>query len=197
MHEKIDHDVLDEALKQCGSNWDAAQTHGLLTGRLAVAGVSAGPDWFLQVLDGAEGDSTARLECQKMLDTLYQSTFWQLSERLSEFVPLLPDDDTGADERAAAMARWCEGFLHGLVSAKRGNELRDRLAAEPLSDIIRDLLQITRAEADETMDEEINEAAYFELVEYLRVAAQLAYEELSDIRHGVDSPANGRDETMH
>lgn len=197
MDEKVDHGALDDALKRCGASWDAAQTHGLLTGRLAVAGVAAGPDWLLQVLEGTDENNAFRLECQKMLDTLYQSTFWQLSERLSEFVPLLPDDDNDAEDRTGAMAHWCEGFLHGLVSAKHGNELRDRLAAEPLADIIRDMLQITRAEFDDAADEETNEAAYFELVEYLRVAAQLAYEELSEIRHGTDSSPDGRHDTMH
>lgn len=197
MDEKVDHDVLDGVLRQCGSNWDAAQTHGLLTGRLAVSGVSAGPDWFMQVLEGSDEHGAARLECQKLLDTLYQSTFWQLSERLSEFQPLLPDDDSDAHDRASALAHWCEGFLHGLVSAKHGDALRDRLAAEPLSDIIRDMLQMTRAEPDDAADMETNEAAYVELVEYLRVAAQLAYEELSDIRHSADASPESLQDTMH
>ena len=48
------------------------------------------------------------------------------------------------------------------------------------------MLQITRAAVDEEIDEETNEAAYAELVEYIRVAAQLAYEELTDIRHAED-----------
>lgn len=197
MDEKVDHDRLDEALRRCGASWDAAQTHGLLTGRLAVAGVAAGPEWLLQVFEGTEASDALRLECQRMLDTLYQSTFWQLSERLSEFVPLLPDDDTSPDDRTTAMAHWCEGFLHGLVSAKHGDALRDRLAAEPLADIIRDMLQITRAEVDDATDEETNEAAYAELVEYLRVAAQLTYEELSEIRPGADASTEGSHNTVH
>jgi len=197
MDEKVDHDALDDALKRCGAGWDAAQIHGLLTGQLAVSGVAAGPDWLIQVLEGTDENNAFRLECQKMLDSLYQSTFWQLSERLSEFVPLLPDDDSDAGDRTTAMAHWCEGFLHGLVSAKHGDELRDRLAAEPLADIIRDMLQITRAEFDDTADEETNEAAYFELVEYLRVAAQLTYEELSEIRHDAGSSPKGGLDTMH
>ncbi|MBT8102808.1 MAG: UPF0149 family protein [Gammaproteobacteria bacterium] len=197
MDEKVDHDTLDDALRRCGSNWDAAQSHGLLTGRLAVAGVAAGPEWLLEVLEGTEESNALRTACQEMLDRLYRSTFWQLSERLSEFVPLLPDDDSTAADRTAAMAHWCEGFLHGLVSAKHGDALRDRLAAEPLADIIRDTLQITRAEIDSATDEETNEAAYAELVEYLRVVAQLTYEELAEIRHSSDaSPESGRD-TMH
>jgi len=183
MNEKPGFDELDDALRRCGANWDAAQTHGLLTGRLAVAGVPAGPEWLLQVLEGTDEENAQRAECQKLLDTLYQSTFWHLTERLSEFAPLLPDDDPDAEARTMAMAHWCEGFLHGLVSAKHGDALKKQLAAEPLSDIIRDMLQITQATVDEESDDETNEAAYAELVEYIRVAAQLAYEELSEIRH--------------
>ena len=197
MDEKIDHDALDAALKRCGASWGAAQSHGLLTGRLAVSGASARPDWLLHVLEGTDENNTFRPECQKMLDTLYQSTFWQLSERLSEFVPLLPDDDSEAADRTMAMAHWCEGFLHGLVSAKHGDALRNRLAAEPLADIIRDMLQITRAEVDDASDEETNEAAYVEIVEYLRIAAQLTYEELAELRHTAASSPKEGGETMH
>ena len=197
MYEKVDHDALDDALKRCGASWDAAQTHGLLTGRLAVAGVPAGPEWLNQVLEGTDESNALRRECEAMLDTLYQSTFWQLSERLSEFVPLLPDDYSDASARTMAMAHWCEGFLHGLVSAQHGDTLRDRLASEPLADIIRDMLQITRAKVDDASDDETNEAAYAELVEYMRVAAQLAYEELSEIRHAGDAAAAGDKDTMH
>jgi len=183
MDEKVEYDTLEDSLKRCGSSWDAAQTHGLLTGRLAIAGAPAGPDWLLHVLEGVDAGNALRKECQKHLDTLYQSTFWQLSERLSEFEPLLPSDDDDVWLRTAALAHWCEGFLHGLVSAKHSDALKERLGAEPLSDVIRDMLQITRAGLDEESDEEENEAAYVELVEYLRVAAQLCYEELADIRN--------------
>ncbi len=85
MDENVEFNYLEEALERCGASWDAAQTHGLLTGRLAVVGVPAGPDWLLQVLEGTEDGSVLRRESEGLLDTLYQSTFWQLSERLSEF----------------------------------------------------------------------------------------------------------------
>ena len=183
MDEKVEYDTLEDSLGRCGASWDAAQTHGLLTGRLAIAGVPAGPEWLLQVMEGVDESNALRNECQKHLDTLYQSTFWQLSERLSEFEPLLPSDEDDVTVRIVALAHWCEGFLHGLVSAKHSDALKERLGSEPLSDIIKDMLQITRAGLDEESDEEENESAYVELVEYLRVTAQLCYEELADIRN--------------
>ena len=183
MDELVAYDDLDEALRRAGASWDAAQAHGLLTGRLTVGGAAAAPDWLLQVLDGTDERSAHVTECRNMLDSLYQGTFWHLSERLSAFRPLVPDDVSEAEQRTTAMAHWCEGFLHGLVSVEHDQSFKDRLAAEPLSDIIRDMLQITRAVIDEESDAEDNEAAYAQIIEYIRVAAQLAYEELSDLRH--------------
>lgn len=183
MDEKVEYDALEDSLSRCGSNWNAAQAHGLLTGRLAILGPPAGPEWLLQVLDGVEEGNAYRTECQKLMDTLYQATFWQLSDRLSEFELLLPGDGDDVGLRTEALGHWSEGFLHGLVSSRHGDALRKRLAAEPLSDIIKDILQITRAGLDEESDQEENEAAFVELSEYLRVAAQLCYEELADLRN--------------
>ena len=108
---------------------------------------------------------------------------------------LAPDAATSI--RAVALGHWCEGYLHGLVSAELGDALKQRLAEDPLADIIKDMLQITRASADEDGDEDDSEIAYVELVEYLRVAAQLAYEELAEFRRPSGQPQPDRPETLH
>ena len=199
METTVDHDQLDAALRRCGASWDAAQSHGLLSGRLAIAGAASGFDWLSQVLEGTDANDALRGECEAMLGALYESTYRQLAERQSEFEPLLPDDDDSTVVRAAALAHWCEGFLHGLVSAEHGDALKERLSAEPLADIIKDMLQITRAVADEDSDTETDEQAYAELVEYLRVAAQLTYEELVEIREaqGGDNDEESGPEVLH
>jgi yecA family protein len=190
MEQAIHHDELDAALKGCGASWDAAQTHGLLSGWLAIAGAESGFEWLSQVLEGADPASPSRGECEQLLSTLFETTYRQLSERLSEFEPLLPDDQDSTSVRAAALGHWCEGFLHGLVSSTHGDALKERLSTEPLADIIKDMLQITRATAGEDSGGETDEEAYAELVDYLRVAAQLAFEELVELRHG---PAGDED----
>jgi len=189
MDQGIDHYALEDALRQCGANWGASQTHGLLSGRLAIAGADSGFDWLSQVLEGTDQANTTRVECETMLGALFEGTYRQLAERQSDFEPLLPSEDDCTAVRATALAHWCEGFLHGLVAASHGDDLRERLAAEPLADIIRDMLQITRASADEDSDTESDDSAYTELVEYVRVATQLVYEELADLRHPTSEPA--------
>jgi len=182
---EVDHDLLNDALKRCGASWTAAQTHGLLSSRLAVGGVRGAAESLGQVLDGAAKTDALRTECENMLVTLSRSTHEAFTERLSRFEPLLPGDDDRADVRTEALAHWCEGYLHGLVSGEHDATLKERLAAEPLADIIKDMLQITRAAVDEDEDEDSHEEAYVEIVEYLRVAAQLFYEELAELRPDV------------
>jgi hypothetical protein len=135
-------------------------------------------------LEGSGTANALRKECEDMLATLWQSTHRAFSARLSTFEPLLPDDNDAADKRTEALAHWCEGYLHGLVSGEHDAALKERLAAEPLVDIIKDMLQITRATVDELDDDDSDDDAYIEIVEYLRVAAQLVYEELAELRPG-------------
>ena len=184
MNSDVDHDLLNDALKRCGANWTAAQTHGLLSSRLAVAGTRGVPDSLGQILDGSDSADALRKECEDMLATLWQSTDKAFSERLSAFEPLLPDDNDTVALRTEALAHWCEGYLHGLVSGEHDAGIKDRLAAEPLADIIKDMLQITRATVDDMDDDDSTDDAYLEIVEYLRVAAQLFYEELAEMRPG-------------
>ncbi len=176
----IQHRTIDDALRRAGSNWDAAQSHGLVSGRLAVEGQQAGAAWLGQILEGTDELNASRKECEGLLVALFDETHRRLSERQSGFTPLLPDDDDGTASRTEALTHWCEGFLHGLVSGKHDDALKSRLAGDPLADIIKDVLHITRATVSD--DDEDDEEALTEIVEYLRVAAQLVYEELADIR---------------
>lgn len=191
MEQTIDHDELEFALRRCGSTWEVAQAHGLLCSRLASEGPAAGSEWLAQVLQGVAADDASRPECEALLDALFGASYRQLAERQSGFALLLPDESASAEVRASALGQWCEGFLHGLVSGQRNDRIRERLAEEPLADIVRDMLQITRAAADAGDGDEANERAYTELVEYVRVAVQLAYEELADLRGVAVEAADG------
>ena len=197
MDQAIEHRELEEILNNCGSSWNAGQVHGLLCSRLAVTGAEGATRWFAQILEDIDPNNAQRGACEEVLDSLCATTWRQLVERQSEFNLVLPGDEETLLQRAEAMAQWCEGFLHGLVSEKHSEDLKKRLAAEPLADIIKDMLQITRATIDDDEDEENNESAFVELQEYLRVAVQLAYEELADFRSSEEGDLPDESETLH
>ena len=68
-----------------------------------------------------------RRECETMLDALFETTFRQLAERLSEFAPLLPDDD-----ETHGCKRHCAGTLVRGFFARTGVcEHGDALARAP------------------------------------------------------------------
>jgi len=190
----IDYSDLEAALSRCGSTWNAGQAHGLLCSRLALAGGEGASRWLAQVLADTDPENEFRAECETLLGALCTATWQQLAERQSDLRLVLPEDDDPVQLRADAMGQWCEGFLHGLVSEKHGDELRARLAGDPLSDIIKDLLEITRASAD---DEDESESAWAELVEYLRVIAQLTYEELAEFRDPSEIAPRTESATVH
>ena len=189
MSSKIDHNEVDAALRACGSSWSAAQAHGLLCSRLAVLGRDGGADWLELVFQDSSAAQGSHIDDITILQQACAETHRQFVERQSEFDLLLPDESEAVSTIAAAMAEWCEGFLHGLVSDVKGETLKKKLADEPLSDIIRDMLEMTRATAGNGGEvgeyEEGNDEALTELVEYLRVAAQLVYEELAELRRSV------------
>ncbi len=188
MGQAIYHDELDALLKGCGSSWNAGQAHGLLCSRVSLAGADGASRWIAQVLGDATSDLAQRAECEEMLDALCATTWQQLVERQSEFSLLLPDDNDPASVRTEVMSQWCEGYLHGLVAEKHSEDLKKRLAEEPLADIIKDMLEITRATVGDDVDDNNIDNDLAELVEYLRVAVQLTYEELADFRK-LDDPA--------
>jgi uncharacterized protein YgfB (UPF0149 family) len=57
--------------------------------------------------------------------------------------------------------------------------------AGDVGEIVRDFTEISRATGDDADVDESNEQAYAELVEFIRVAAQVVFEELLPLRSHV------------
>lgn len=199
MTQAIDHDSLNAVLQRCGSHWNAAQAHGLLCARLAVSGSDGARVWLHHLIDEKDLSSGISAEDAVVFDGVLATTWAQLAARQSDLELLLPGDGEDTASRAQGLADWSEGFLHGIVADQANEEVRRRLAEEPLADVIKDMLEITRATVGDEDDVEGDENAYVELVEYLRVAAQLAYEELSELRPADPAAADlpGDSTTLH
>ena len=119
-------------------------------------------------------NDTQVAELSRQLRQLYAETQQNLYEGQMAFQPFLPHDDAPLVDRTDALALWCQGFLYGL-SIGRG------VAGQTSDDVreaIEDLAQIARAGVSDESDED-DEVAYVELVEFLRVSAQLIFEELN------------------
>jgi hypothetical protein len=176
--------AVEEALRSSGSLGEPAEIHGEYCGLACVMGTDAGPAWVASVF--AEMDSDAG-DLRDVLQSLAATTWTALDSGDMRLTLLLPSDDELLDARAVSLGLWCQGFMHGLGAGSEPGTDSPLLAAGITREIIADFSEITRAAftADETEAEA--EAAYIELVEFVRVSVQLTYEEL----HRVRKSANG------
>ncbi len=160
---------------------DAAEAHGTLAGALCTATAYRFEDWLLEILPEGRAQPLAA----DSLRRLYSGTAAALSGADMGFRPLLPQDEEPLDERTAALAQWCVGFLYGLGSSA----IQDagRLPGE-IGEIVRDLDEITRVGVDSDDGEESNESAYAELVEFVRVGVQVVFEQLQPLRARTEQP---------
>jgi uncharacterized protein len=153
----------------------AAEAHGTLCGCLCTVVDYRFEDWLHEILPGGQADASTA----GVLHALYQATLAALEQPEMEFAPLLPLDTQPLEERTAALAEWCQGFLYGLGSGPVADA--SGLPGE-VGEIVRDLTEITRAGVDAEQSEDSNESAYAELVEFVRVGVQLLFEEFAQLR---------------
>jgi uncharacterized protein YgfB (UPF0149 family) len=154
---------------------EAAEAHGTLVGALCTATAYRFEDWLQEILPEGRAESLS----SSALRALYFLTSETLAGQDLEFTPLLPEDVQPLDERAAALAQWCVGFLYGLGSGS----IQDlKTLPGEVGEVVRDFDEITRVGIDGGETDEQNESAYAELVEFVRVGVQLVFEELEPLR---------------
>jgi uncharacterized protein YgfB (UPF0149 family) len=174
MQASVGYQDLTEALARVGYTEDAAEYHGTLCGALCVL-PPEGIDVLRLLAAGERPELRADAAGEAALRRLREQSLTALLDSELLFAPLLPDDDADLEPRVKALAGWCEGFLYGLAS-RPGLDL-DKCSADA-REIIKDFAQFTSATAGEDPDTDLEETAYAELVEYIRVGAQLIFMEL-------------------
>lgn len=179
-----DFHAVDATLRGVGALGETAEIHGDLCGLLCLLGDDAVPGWVAQVLaeasDGASAEDIRR--ATDLLESLAVQTFNSLEAGEMAFTLLLPSDEEALEIRAASLGLWCQGFLHGLGTGGGAGQRNQVLEAGVTQDIIGDFSEISRAAFTEDETEDEAEAAYMEVVEFVRVSVQLAFEELHLIR---------------
>jgi len=186
----VDIDDLEHLLRAAGAAFEAAEAHGAFCGRACLTGAAAIRNWQQELMADADNDNVLAHECNHALETLAADTLLKLEAGDMRFTLLLPDDEESLQVRTAALADWCHGFMHGLVSAGGADQgaPADALDSADASEILDDFSEITKAGASADEGEE-SERAYVELVEYVRVSVQLIYDETAGLRAMPDAGA--------
>jgi uncharacterized protein YgfB (UPF0149 family) len=178
-------DVVDRALRQLGATEGVTEAHGSLCGFTCILGPRARAVWVAGLVDTGIETASADAADAEILSELAIATTAALSDAAMAFYPLLPPDDRPLSSRADGLAEWCSGFMHGLGEAAASDPGHDILGGEVVREIMEDFAEIARVTLGEEETDLEAEAAYTELVEFVRVSVQLIFEELRDVRHGV------------
>ena len=116
--------------------------------------------------------NTALTEIIEEQENLFESN-------VLDFQPLLPDESEPIEVRALALALWCSGFIDGcgMCIAELNLDIKG-IGNGEVPEIIEDFSQISTLDPNAILQEEEEEIALMELVEYVRVGVQLFYENL-------------------
>ncbi len=189
----IDFDGLEAALAEFDHTAEAAEVHGTLCGLAGPLGEGARAYFVTQTLGESGVESAAGQALYSALEALTDETLEALQSVDFDFAPLLPTDDTPLQDRLEALSRWSGGFLHGLAIALSVINQKDALDDEPLAEIVADVLAISQVDSEAIEGGNTDENQLAELVEYVRVAAQLSFEALTPLRPTPREP----DESLH
>jgi uncharacterized protein YgfB (UPF0149 family) len=169
-----DYDQINDALQGAPCELDAAEFHGQLCGLLCTCDRLELADWLMVSLPESD-PATLSPAAHELFQAALDHSQTALGSEDFGFQLLLPDDTAGLAARLEALASWCQGFLFGISHA--GVADIQGLPGE-LPEIVEDFVNISRVEDFELENDEEDEAAYMELVEYVRVGVQLFHEEL-------------------
>lgn len=197
----VDFDRVEQALDEAAVG--AAEAHGVLAGMICASGPVGLSDWWSQIREDDEQTAVPAV-----LGQVHAETSTSLAEVTGTFDLMLPDDEDDLGDRAEALHLWCSGFLYGYGVAGGRDPAQ---LPEDAAEVLRDIGQFAQASFDLGDDDEEDELAYSELVEYLRVGVLLLHETLqprpepkpgAEASEGQDvasfwSQASGGSRTLH
>ena len=197
-------DDVADCFWRLGALQSPSELQGYLLGQLANG---AGPEpgqWLQQAaafIDAVELPSGDDSRC---LLELHTASAGQLQSGDMNLQLLLPDDEVELPLRISAVGQWSQGFLKGFALAGKAaqTEQGQQQYSTDTSEALSDIASISQISIDgEEIDLDNNEKDYFEVCEYLRLAAMNIYldcqqpqsaSENPDAKaeSSVDSPAN-------
>ncbi|NKN32237.1 UPF0149 family protein [Marichromatium bheemlicum] len=190
----MDNTRLDQLLEASPLTPTASEAHGMLCGFVCAGVTDPEQRWLDQLLpakspqadaaqpatDPTDPDPTdqeaveaTREETRAALGELARTTRAALADEDCGFTPLLPDEGAPLAQRATALYDWVRGFLYALGMLG----VSEHTLSEQGREILRDFADITRMDLNDLDDDEENETALTEVIEFTRAAALLLHDE--------------------
>jgi yecA family protein len=172
----LDFDECCNQMLEFGYEASPSELHGLLSGVICT-GLKIRPDSIITlVLRHLDVESCSDANRANIL-SMYAFIEREMFSSESRYALFLPDDELDITQRLRCLAAWCQGFLVGFGTASAQKSIT-QFSAET-EEALKDIVNISNLSEDfSESDQESNEQAYVELVEYLKVAVLLMSSEM-------------------
>ncbi|MBE0469438.1 MAG: UPF0149 family protein [Methyloprofundus sp.] len=152
----------------------AAEAHGIATAMLCLNPATEASSWMTEAFFA---DAHLLEEDKYAFINLFDETKELLASDEFLFDLFLPDEqEASLAVRCTALIQWCRGFLFGLGRASTSQQW-----SSDVQDIIKDIVEFTKLDADIEEHDDEAEGSLVEIQEYLRASTMLIRTELSDI----------------
>ncbi len=168
------YEQIEDALASVQSPYSPEDSHGMLCAMLVVNNSLQCARWLDEICTQGHTKSIMQEDVQDTLCALYEHTKQELNDTLLNFTLLIPEENNSLNARVSALKKWCDGFLFGLALA--GVKDLSNMPEDSM-EILQDITSISKADEDSDEDE-MNEVAYMDIVEYVRMGVLLINEEL-------------------
>jgi uncharacterized protein YgfB (UPF0149 family) len=171
-------EILSEFLALHDNPCEPSEIQGLCLG-IICTGRQQGPEyWYTQIEKTLLGEEVSHLpsDYAQLLQTLLKTCFQALTHPHFELALLLPDDTMPMEVRLKAISDWSKGFIYGLGLGSP----EPAVWSQPnIKEALEDIAQIQAIDT-QPVENDDSEKDYIELVEYLKIAAILIFEECSE-----------------
>ena len=182
MPSELDIELVMRSLTNIGSESTPSEAHGILCGLLCVKEKLEVDEWINHLSNGLSPGDLLAVKAHELLAQLYNQTVISLADNNLKFDLLLPEDEAVIIS-LQAIAQWAQGFLMGLSLAGI-KEFSNY--PEDVEEFVETMVSISDADSYDLADDESDEEAVFELIEFIRMGVLLVNEEMNPIRVPVD-----------
>lgn len=165
---------LAAAMQRCSMPQTPAESQGFALGLYVAKVAEPFSVWQKELYSDFDPADVLASECRSALDRVFADVFATGYSESMQLTLLLPQDIVVDSARVGAVRDWCQGFLFGFGLG--GEPAAGRLSGQS-RELLQDIAEMTRLDAEDVENNEENQSALIEIEEFLRVGVMLMRDE--------------------
>ena len=175
----MNYEYIDQIRQKAGISIDMSGYHGKISAYLCCDSMKTETLLPEEINADESSLSSEAMKLRTVLLSLIIETLEKLNDSEMTFYPLLSPDTEPLIDKTLSLSSWCQGFIDGfgLTIAQKNTSIYP-IDQDIIGEIIEDFSQISKLTSASVMNQDGEELAYMEVVEYVRVSTQLIFEEM-------------------